>query len=108
MSSSHWPHASQTAKIFFLNTEGACSIPASAGGGVEVLLHLVHHLCFMLPEFLIWDLINEMSANRTDQDDKCIICVLCCLNFSFVTSLTKCLQTEQIKTINVLYVIYAP
>ena len=44
-----------------------CGVPASTGGGAEVLLHLEHHLCFMVPELLTLDLIDEMSAGRIDQ-----------------------------------------
>ena len=52
----------------------------------------------MLRELLTCDLNDEMPANRTDQNNKCVICDLCTVNFSFGISLMKCLQTEQLTT----------
>ena len=66
----------------------------------------MQNLCFMVLERLTLDLIDEMPAGRIDQHNKCIICALWSQNFSILILLMKCLQEEQINTINASSVPY--
>lgn len=45
-------------------------LPSSTGCSRQVLHHLIHHQCLVLPELLVLDLIDEMSGNKK----KCACC----------------------------------